>query len=146
MSAPVTVWRVELDAGGSFDEVRGSLSLSDDAVVFTPRDDPDRGRRYPLREVERVRRLLGSPVLILVRATTHGQRRTAFYFVPPPPLEAPEAPERPSLLGVRGGGRRRSRRKNVSYLGYMNREKKPLVREWQRRIGRAAAAARANGA
>ncbi|HEX6329935.1 MAG TPA: hypothetical protein VF129_01410 [Actinomycetota bacterium] len=142
MPAPVTVWRVELDAGAPLEDVKGSLSLTDDAVVFTPRDDPGPGRRYPLQEVERVRRLRGSPVLVMTRATAHGQRRTAFYFVPPPPLEPREEPTRPSPLGVRGGGRRRSRRKNVSYLGYMNREKKPVVREWERQIGQAAAAAR----
>jgi hypothetical protein len=142
MLAPVTVWCVELDSRADLVEMKGSLALTEDAVVFTSREQTGVERRYPLREVQRARRLLGSPVLVLVRRTSQGERRTAFYFVPPPPLEPREDPTRPSLSGIRGSGKRRSRRKNVSYLGYMNREKKPLVRDWGREIERAAAAAR----
>lgn len=142
MPAPVTVWRVELNAGSSLEEVKGSLSLAGDALVFTVEDDPGPGRRYPLREVARARRLRGSPVLILERSTPQGPRRTAFYFVPPPPLVRRDEPAGPSLTGLRGGGKRRSRRKNVSYLGFMNRQKKPLVQEWVRQIELAAARVR----
>jgi hypothetical protein len=142
--AAVTVWTVELEGASSPQEVRGLLSLTSDALVFAPRDERLSERRYPLREVSHARRLFGSPVLLIVRETAEGPRRTAFYFVQPPPLHRPDAvPTRPVFGPFARNSRRRTRRQNVTYLGMWNRERKALLREWQRQVRTAAAAARA---
>lgn len=141
MPAPVTVWNVELVPDQPLEEVKGRLSLASDALVFAPSDGPGE-RRYPLREVVQARRLRGSPVLMILRGTDQGRRRTAFYFVQPPPLQRPEQPPRTSFGGIGRSSKRKVRRQNVSYLGVWNREKKALLREWERQVKTAAAAAR----
>jgi hypothetical protein len=141
MPASVTVWAVDLEPGSSLEDVKGSLVLASDALVFGPRDEQRPERRYPLRDVVQARRLRGSPVLMIVRETSEGPKRTAFYFVQPPPLEVPDVPTQPGI-GGRGPSKRRVRRQNVSYLGMWNREKKALLREWERQVKTAVAAAR----
>jgi hypothetical protein len=140
--ATVTVWAVELGPESAQEEVKGSLALASDAIVFTPRDDRRPERRYALRDVEQTRRLRGSPVLLIVRNTAEGPRRTAFYFVQPPPLERPDLPERPTFGGFGRNSQRKVRRQNASYLGVWNREKKALLREWERQVKTAVEAAR----
>ncbi|MGZ8593455.1 MAG: hypothetical protein ACXWXQ_06225 [Actinomycetota bacterium] len=141
MPASVTVWCVEIGADALPEDVKGSLALTSDALVFTPRADRPE-RRYPLREIAQARRLRGSPVLMVARETPEGLRRTAFYFVQPPPLDRPDIPARPSPMGLGRNTTRKARRQNVSYLGMWNREKKALLREWERQVKRAVAAAR----
>ncbi len=143
MPAPISVWTVELGNHSSLQEIRGSLALASEALVFTPRDDQLPERRYPLREVTRIRRLRGSPVLMIVRETPEGPRKTAFYFVQPPALTRPEAPPRPTFGPFVRNAKRKIRRENVSYLGTWNREKKALLREWERQVKTAVAATRA---
>jgi hypothetical protein len=145
MPAPVTVWVVELGLGSPTEDVKGSLALASDVLVFTPRDERHAERRYPLREVVRARRLRGSPVLMILRHTPEGERRTAFYFVQPPPLEGPEEPPRIGLGGIGRSTKRKVRRQNVSYLGLWNKEKKAVLREWERQVKAAVAAARGTG-
>jgi hypothetical protein len=145
MPASVTVWTVELGPASGLEEVRGSLALEGDSLVFTPRDRPDAERRYALWEVVQTRRLRGSPVLMIVRETSEGERRTAFYFVQPPPLERPHVETRPTLGGVGRSTKRKVRRQNASYLGLWNREKKATLREWERLVKTAVAEARASG-
>lgn len=137
----VTVWAVELGIRSTLEEVQGALELEAEALVFRPRDGATE-RRYALREISRVRRLRGSPVLMIVRAGPDGQRRTAFYFVPPPPLERPDETPRPTLGGIGRPTKRKVRRQNASYLGLINREKKALIRDWEQRVATAVAAAR----
>jgi hypothetical protein len=140
--ASVTVWAVELTPGSSLEEVKGSLALASDGLLFTPREETRPPRRIPLDEIAQARRLRGSPVLMIVRRTTEGPQRTAFYFVQPPPLERADELPRPSLgFGMRGGGgKRKVRRQNVSYLGLWNKEKKAVLREWERQVKAALAA------
>jgi hypothetical protein len=66
------------------------------------------------------------------RTTASGPRRTAFYFVQPPPLSAiiGTKVERPSGLAAFRNPKRKARRDNVGYLGLTNREKKALLTEW----------------
>jgi len=142
MPAAVTVWTVELGPRSRLDEVRGVLALVGQELLFTPRDQPDAERRYALKDVVQARRVRGSPVLMLVRETPDGPRRTAFYFVQPPPLEAVETAQRPSLGGLGRNPKRRIRRQNASYLGLWSREKKALLREWERQVKTAVRAAR----
>jgi hypothetical protein len=147
MPAPVTVWAVELGAESRLEEVRGTLALAGGALVFSSRDRPDDERRYALREVVQAKRLRGSPVLMIVRDTPEGQRRTAFYFVQPPPMERPEVETmRPSPIGNVRSSKRRIRRENAGYLGMWSREKKALLREWERQVKTAVDAARTDAA
>jgi hypothetical protein len=145
MPSPVTVWAVELQPGSSLEEVQGSLALETEALVFTPRDGHGPERRYPLAEIARARRLRGSPVLMIVHAPAREQRRTAFYFVQPPPL-VPTAESRKAVLGpLAGGSPRKVRRRNASYLGLSNREKKQDLHEWERAVQEALTTVRRAG-
>ena len=142
MPPAVTVWTVELGPGSRLDEVRGSLALVGQELLFTPRDQPGAERRYALEQVVQARRVRGSPVLMIVRETPEGPRRTAFYFVQPPPLERIETPQRPSVGGLGRNPKRRVRRQNASYLGLWSREKKAVLREWERQVKTAVKVAR----
>lgn len=139
MPEPVTVWAVETHLGP--EERKGTLSLELDVLLFSPASGGHE-IRIALSEVEKARRLRGSPVLLIVHREGQQVRRTAFYFVQPPPLDAvlgrsPELEARPTLLPR--STRRRARKQNVGYLGLANREKKPVVREWESAVRDAAA-------
>jgi hypothetical protein len=141
--APTTVWAVDLGRGASLEEVKGSLSLSSDALIFTPRDEARPERRFPLAEITRIRRLRGSPVLLVIRPGDGGDpQRTAFYFVQPPPLERPQDETRMTPLGLGRNTKRKVRRQNVNYLGLWNKEKKTLLVEWERQLRGAITASR----
>lgn len=143
MPATVTVWAVELERGSPLDEVEGLLSLEGDALVFTPSDRAISARRFPLAALVKVRRLRGSPVLMVHREEGAAPSRTAFYFVPPPPLARPEVErEQLTIMRLRRDTGRKARRRNAGYLGVLNKEKKAILREWERAVGEAAAAAR----
>jgi hypothetical protein len=133
---------VDLGSGPST-EVRGSLALASDELVFTPKDDVFPERRIALREIKETRRLRGSPVLLVVREPGLQPSRVAFYFVQPPPLEVPEDPMRVAMWGIGRSAKRRVRRQNASYLGNWNRDKKELLVEWERQVKRAVEAAKA---
>jgi hypothetical protein len=139
--AAITVWMVDLGPASGLEEVQGSLALASDALVFTPRSEGPE-RRFTLREVVQARRLRGSPILMIATGSAAGSTRTAFYFVQPPPLERSEDPGRLGPFGAVRSSRRRVRRQNATYLGSWNREKKGLVREWEREVRAAAEAAR----
>jgi hypothetical protein len=135
---PITVWAVELEKDARLEDVKGTLRLAEEGLVFTPRDEGRPEARIALDEIAKVRRLRGSPVLMVVRSTPAGERRTAFYFAQPPPIavitgEAIERPKTRSISDLRNP-RRKARRQNVSYLGVMNREKKQAVTEWVRAV------------
>jgi hypothetical protein len=132
---------VDLGTGPST-EVRGSLALASDELVFTPKDDVFPERRIALREIKEARRLRGSPVLMVVHEPGAQPSRVAFYFVQPPPLEVPMEPARVAMWGIGRSAKRRVRRQNASYLGNWNREKKAVLVEWERQVKRAVEAAR----
>jgi hypothetical protein len=117
-------------------EVPGTLSLEARHLVFTP-DDGSGERRIELRAIRRVRRLLGSPVMVLRHEGEDGLERTAFYFAQPPPLRRPDEPR---------WNARRERRATVRYLSEANAAKKPEIREWVRAIRRAASGEASPGA
>jgi hypothetical protein len=133
---PVTVWAVELGRDVPSEEVRGTLELEREALLFTPRDETLPSIRIPFASVHKVRRLRGSPILMVQRSTEHGERRTAFYFAQPPPLNAllGATPDRPMGLAAFRSPKRKARRDNVGYLGLMNREKKATLTEWVRAL------------
>jgi hypothetical protein len=137
----VTAWAVELARGIEPNEVKGTLELSDAALLFTPLDEARPGLRIVLTDIQKVRRLRGSPVLMVERTVSGDPRRTAFYFAQPPPLNAllGTAPERPTGLAVFRSPKRKARRDNVNYLGLTNREKKETLAEWVRAVREAMA-------
>jgi hypothetical protein len=135
MPRAVTVWAVTLRPGETR-ERRGTLELEPDSIVFTGADGSVPAR-IALREVRRVRRLRGSPVLVVTHEGDAGSERTAFYFAQPPPLEpvrSEEVPLRPSPVGFTRSSKRKARRQNAAYLGTWNREMKADIKEWERAI------------
>jgi hypothetical protein len=145
MLGSVRVWAVELGAGPPV-EREGVLALERTALRFEP-SDPGPPISLPLAQIVRVRRLRGSPVLMVVSRRGAERRRTAFYFVEPPPLPGAEPEPEPRLaLPTLRNPRRKARRRNVSYLGLMNREYKDVLVAWERAVREAVAEARSSGA
>ena len=135
------MWAVELAKGIEPDEIKGTLEMSDASLLFSPLDETRPALRIPLTDVLKVRRLRGSPVLMVERSMSTGPRKIAFYFAQPPPLNAllGTAPERPSGLSAFRSPKRKARRDNVNYLGLTNREKKQTLAEWVRAVREAMA-------
>ena len=142
------MWEVELGKPESSEEVKGTLELSRRDLIFTPRDEERPAVKIPLDEISKVRRLRGSPVLMVLRETPAGQDRIAFYFAQPPPIGAirGEPVERRTGISAFRNPKRQARRDNISYLGLMNRENKAVLREWARAVGAAVEKARNGGA
>lgn len=141
MPEAVRVWAVDLAEGSSLEGFHGELSLERDRLRFTSTEGTE-SLEIPLRNVVKVRRLRGSPVLLVVHGPPAAPTRTAFYFVQPPPLTAfrDGQAERTTLATLRNP-RRKARRQNVGYLGIMNRTKKAQVVEWERAVRTAIGAA-----
>jgi hypothetical protein len=140
----VTVWEVELGKPGPSEELKGTLELSHRDLIFTPRDEARGNVKIPLDEIAKVKRLRGSPVLMVLRETAAGHERIAFYFAQPPPIGAMrgEPVERRTGISAFRNPKRQARRDNISYLGLMNRENKALLKEWVKAVGEAVARAR----
>ena len=136
MPEPVTVWMVQL-ASGSTADVEGVLRLDDDALVFEPATKPAE-LRFRLATIEKVRRVIGSPVIVIEWSEDAARRRTAFYFTQPPPLEPPtpeelarrpDAPRGP-LAERRALSKRRHMRTNLGALAIGAKRTKPMVQAW----------------
>lgn len=143
MPRPVTVWAVELGPGKAQDDVKGTLSIVGGTLAFEPLDESLPATRIGLDRISKVRRLRGSPVLMVVHGKQEGARRTAFFFAQPPPLGVllgQQEMERPRGLEAFRNPKRRARRDNVGYLGVTNREKKSLLAEWVRAVREGAGA------
>ena len=146
MPDATTVWMVQLDR--SPDDVEGTLELQEAAIRFVPAEGGS-PREIALTEISRVKRIWGSPVL-MVHSVEGGQRHvTAFYFSKPPPLHPPkehddEAP--PTLIGPfnrnRPPSRRKQRRANAGYLANASNAVGDDVRVWTKEVRAAVAAAR----
>jgi cytochrome P450 len=120
MGDGVRVWAVRL--GGQDSEARGTLAISGADLTFT-HDRHTKDASLPLKSIRRVRRPLGSPVIVVEWKAGEDLRRIAFYFAQPPPLE-PGTP----------GRRRRHRRQSVRYLMHENAGRRDSVREWRKDI------------
>ncbi len=145
----VTVWMVPLRRHTDMREIKGSLTISGDALLFTERRQGDE-YVIPLRSIRKARRVRGSPVLMIHHGQGPERWETAFYFAQPPPLRPAEPAEPPRTVGIglgRGGsgpvsGRRAKKRHmkaNVTYLQNANLGKKDLIESWVRRIREAVA-------
>jgi hypothetical protein len=141
MPEAATVWMVRLDRGQVEDDVRGTLELDPEAIVFTETRSGIE-HRIPIQAMQQPKRVKGSPILLIAHTADGALRRVAFYFSQPPPLRPPEPgsttlPE--SGLGGRpmgpfGAFRRTSKRRhlrtNLSYLTTTNASHKQVIQDW----------------
>jgi len=140
----IRVWAVELGQGAQPTEREGRLSLEGDALRFEPTREGQATLALRFADVTKVRRLRGSPVLMVVCRRGEREVRTAFYFVQPPPLTAftEDRTDTHMSLPTLRNPKRKARRDNVGYLGLMNREKKDALKAWELAVRAAVAAAR----
>ena len=141
---------VRLDRSHAEDDVRGTLSLEADAVVFTEAISTLE-HRFPLEHLDKPKRVRGSPILLVIHwanGRANGElQRMAFYFSQPPPLRPPE-PGSTSLPGrgiearpmgafgaIRRSSKRRHMRTNLGYLTSANASYKRVIQEWVAEIG-----------
>jgi hypothetical protein len=143
---PRTVWMVELSRDAAHHEVKGTLAIESDALVFTAAATA-RETRIPYDAAGRVQRLRMSPVLTVRWRDTDVDRRTAFYFVQPPPLDPPQdlALRTTTPLGARRASPRRQHRQNATLLTARGSELKPTIVEWVAEIETRIRDARAGG-
>ena len=124
-----TVWMVSARTGIS--GRKGRLSLEGDSVVFRPASTAFGDSVFPLRAVEKVRRLRGTPVLE-IRIAIHEQPSVvAFYFVPPPDLNPPDD------MRIRFLPKRAARKEAISQLREGNVRKRTEIGAWADAIERA---------
>ena len=140
------VWMVQLGRG-STDDVAGDLELSHEAIIFTPRHG-GASVHIGFDTVWKVKRLKGSPVLMVFHHEGAVRVETAFYFVQPPSLThivKPKQPlppgqldpaslEPPRLRPFGMGGRKPSKRKsvrnNATYLTSQGTSRKQELQGW----------------
>ena len=56
------MWAVELGKDVQPDEIKGTLELGDQALLFSPNEEARPAMRIALQDIAKVRRLRGSPV------------------------------------------------------------------------------------
>jgi hypothetical protein len=134
---PTEVWMVHLKTGAKPAEIRGTLSLGEDGLVFTDRKT-DAQLVFGFATIDRVKRIRGSPVLLVDWLREGEKRRTAFYFSQPPPLE-PLPGSTSTLDSVRGTlgpfgrttpSKRQVARMNLGYLRSTSANSKKTVQAW----------------
>jgi hypothetical protein len=146
MPEEARVWMVRLDRGHVEHDVRGTLSLEADAVVFKEAISTIESR-FPLEHMQKPKRVRGSPILLVVHRVNGELQRMAFYFSQPPPLRPPE-PGSTSLPGrgiearpmgafgaMRRSSKRRHMRSNLGYLTTANASYRRVIQEWVVEIG-----------
>lgn len=145
---PTIVWMVQLDR--STDDVEGVLRLDEDALRFAATEE-HHARTIDLRDVSRVKRVMGSPILIVHSEEDGARRVTAFYFSKPPPLH-PKVPDPndppPTTIAIgrnRTPSQRRQRRTNAGYLASVSANYGQTVKDWHRAARTAVATAKRGG-
>lgn len=132
---PVDVWMVHLGAGTSPREVRGTLTLGGSSLEFVERRTGV-DVRFDYGSIRRAKRIKGSPVLLVDWRKDGQDRKTAFYFSQPPPLEpVPRSPtiDPPGPLGPftrATPSKRQVARMNLGYLRSTSATTKHVVRAW----------------
>jgi hypothetical protein len=89
--------------------MRGALSLEDDVLLFRPAGGRSADTEIPARNIRRVRRARGSPVLEVSIDIPGGPPIIGFYFVKPPSLTPPTE-------GFRLFSRYLARRRGIAHL------------------------------
>jgi hypothetical protein len=122
---PSDVWMVSRETGPQ--GWAGTISLERDAFLFLPMDGGAR-RSFPLAEIRKVHRVVGSPVLEIRMAPPATTRLIGFYFIRPPDL-ATEPGARMK--------KRTARRRAVLTLRVANQGKRDEIRDWVAAIRKA---------
>jgi hypothetical protein len=143
---PTDVWMVHLGVHRKPLEVRGTLTLGEQGLEFVERKT-GADVRFEYRSIRRAKRIRGSPVLMIDWRKDDEDRKTAFYFSQPPPLEP--MPRSPTLEPPRGPlgpftratpSKRQVARMNLGYLRSTSVANKGAVRAWAEavteRVGR----------
>jgi hypothetical protein len=137
---PVTVWLVHLGRGEVDNDVKGSIEIEGDRLIFTPADGSGT-QTFAFSEMRRAKRLRASPVMTVEYLREGSRREAAFYFSQPPPLK-PADPNAPPLPGeplpaprgafdaFRRSSKRRHMRNNIRYLQTSGINKKELIQAW----------------
>jgi hypothetical protein len=118
---PVTVWMVHARTGLA--GVKGTLHLEDRVLVFRPAGGRSAETVIPARDVRKVRRAPGSPVLEVETSISGAPPIIGFYFVKPPPLTPPTE-------GYRPFGRFLARRRAIATLRGGNAAHREDVETW----------------
>lgn len=131
---PVDVWMVHLGAGSKPSEVRGTLTLGEGGLEFVERKT-ETDVRFDYGSIRRVKRIKGSPVLVVDWRMDGEERKTAIYFAQPPPLDPVPGSttiEPRGLLGYRriAPTKRQVTRTNLRYLRATSIASKDVVRAW----------------
>ena len=128
---PTTVWAVRL--GEYTDEVRGKLVLDEEESQLSFLHDKEtKTAHISLGSIRRIRRILGSPVLVVDFAVDDEMGRMAFFFAQPPPVQ------HATLVG-RG---RRRKRENIQFLMGENAARSADVKRWRNAVHKAVREAR----
>jgi hypothetical protein len=124
---PSEVWMVSRETGQ--EGWAGIIKLDGDAFMFLPLDG-GAPRSFPLDEIRKIHRVVGSPVLEIKMAPTAQHRLVGFYFIRPP------------TLSTEPGARmkkRSARRHAILTLRVANEAKRNEIRDWVAAIRRAKA-------
>jgi hypothetical protein len=136
MVEPTEVWMVHLGAGRKSLEVRGTLTLGESGLQFVEKKT-GADIRFGYGSIRRAKRIRGSPVLMVDWRKDGEDRKTAFYFSQPPPLEP--MPRSPTIEPPRGPlgpftratpSKRQVARMNLAYLRSTSVASKGLLRAW----------------
>jgi hypothetical protein len=124
---PSEVWMVSRETGQQ--GWAGIIKLDGAAFMFLPLDG-GAPRSFPLDEIRKVHRVVGSPVLELKMAPPAEHRLVGFYFIQPPSLSTEP--------GARMK-KRTARRHAILALRVANQGKRDEIRDWVTAISRAKA-------
>jgi len=127
----IAAWHVRLAKGAGMHDTKGWLSLTDGAIRFADEGESDE-LLIPFAEVRKVRRVVGSPIILVIHEEGGRRIETAFYFVKPPPLKPPATTS--MTRGMFGSPKRKNRRRGAAYLGQANQDYVDEVKTWQKRI------------
>jgi hypothetical protein len=139
---PITVWMVQLVRGEADKDVKGTLDIDDEALLFTDARGDGSEFRLSFTSIRQAKRVRSSPVLLIEWETEGVRRRTAFYFTQPPPLHTAAGrstmdeplPRGPSVVPFRRSGKRKAQRTNVRYLQAHGISKKGLINSWAEEV------------
>ena len=127
---------VHLGAGRKPLEIRGTLTLGESGLEFVEKKT-GADIRFGYGSIRRAKRIRGSPVLIVDWQKDGEDRKTAFYFSQPPPLEpVPRSPTIDPPRGLLGPftratpSKRQVARMNLGYLRSTSVASKGLLRAW----------------
>ena len=149
MPRPTKVWMVPLGRTPIV-EVMGDLRLEEGALRFQPREEGAPATHLGFETITKVRRVRGSPVLMITHTegSPGAKTQTAFYFTQPPALDnivrsrtaaEPEDVDlrsmRPSAFGQRRSrSKRRTVRTNATYLTQEGTSRRHELQTWVEEI------------